>query len=378
VQAIICLAVACVEVAGASSEFVDDAIVELGFESAQRVDLEAGAIISVGLPFAERQSNELMVGAAMMLVRRPLEVVTEALIGDEMFLFNTDILDFRALGSGSASRAEIEAGFRDIGYTEVENAEVSKLLNVERGNQFNLSEDEIAQFRSIQGAGDRAREQVSGVLTNVLRQRFQAYLEGGLSAVEPYARKKNRNASPRQELETAFSSLKLVKRHFPAFFTSLSRLPAQLPADTDSQFYWLKRVSEERPAYVLSHRMVERKNEHTVAMELQFYVQHSYNSMLTLVAGVPVEEGTLVLSAIRVFTDQVTGFGSSIKKDVGRKRVVKAMTDYFREMREALESQSANSWPKDEDAIGGQIRARLLRHRHPAARRSANGKNRLL
>ena len=169
-----------------------------------------------------------------------------------------------------------------------------------------------------------------------------------------------------------------MKKHFPTFFASLSRFPAQLPADTDSQFYWLKRVSDERPAFVLSHRMVERTNEHTAAMELQFYVQHSYNSMLTLVAGVPVKEGTLVLSAICVFTDQVIGFGSSIKKDIGRKRVAKAMTDYFREMRKALESRSANSWPKDEDVISGQIRARLLRHRHPAARLSANGEDRLL
>jgi hypothetical protein len=378
VKVILCAAAAIVGVAAASSEFVDDAIVELGFDSAQKSDLESGAIISVGLAFVERQPNELMVGAAMMLVRGPLEVVTEALIGDETFRFNTDILDFRALGNGSASRAEIEAGFRDIGYTEAENAEVTELLNVERGDQFNLSEDEIAQFRSIQGADDLVREQVSGVLTNVLRQRFQAYLEGGLSAVEPYARKKNKNVSLQQELETAFSSLKLVKKHFPTFFASLSGFPAQLPADTDNQFYWLKRVSDKRPAFVLSHRMVERKNEHTVAMELQFYVQHSYNSMLTLVAGVPVKEGTLVLSAIRVFTDQVTGFGSSIKKDVGRKRVAKAMTDYFQKMREALESRSANSWPKDEDVISDQIRARLLRHRHPAARLSANGEDRLL
>ena len=85
--------------------------------------------------------------------------------------------------------------------------------------------------------------------------------------------------------------------------------------------------------------MVERKDDHTVAMDLQFYAQHSYNSMLTLVACVPVEEGTLVLSAIRVYTDQVTGFGSGMKKEIGRKRVSEAMTEYFREMRQVLEGQ---------------------------------------
>ena len=61
--------------------------------------------------------------------------------------------------------------------------------------------------------------------------------------------------------------------------------------------------------------------------------------MLTLVACVPVEEGTLVLSAIRVYTDQITGFASGMKKEVGRKRVSEAMTEYFQEMREVLESK---------------------------------------
>ena len=111
VKAALCAGAVAGEVALANSEFIDDAILELGFKSSRKADLESGAIISVGLPFIERHPNELTVGAAMMLVRWPLEEATEALISDATFCFNTDIFDFRALGNGSASRAQIDAGF---------------------------------------------------------------------------------------------------------------------------------------------------------------------------------------------------------------------------------------------------------------------------
>jgi hypothetical protein len=325
--------------AGATDAFVNDAISELGFEAGQKVDLESGKIISVGLPNMERQPTELTVGAAMMLVRRPLAAVSEALMGDDTFRVNSEILDFRAIGNGNASREEIDRIFREAGYTEAENEEAGRLLKVKPGEKFNLSEDEIKKFRSLQAVDDRVHEKISGALASMLQQRFRDYIEGGLAAVEPYARKAGKTASPRQELTTAFASLKLVKKHFPTFYASLTNFPAPLPADTESRFYWIKRIADERPAFVLSHRMVERKSDYTAAMELQYYAQHSYNSMLTLVACLPVEQGTLVLSAIRVYTDQVTGFASGMKKDVGRKQVSEAMNEYFRETRQVLESK---------------------------------------
>jgi hypothetical protein len=325
--------------AGANEAFIDDAINELGFEFSQKVDLESGKIISVGLPDIERQPTELTVGAAMMLVRRPLANVSRVLVGDDTFRVNTEILDFGAIGDGRANREEIDRVFGRVGYSETESEEVKRLLEAKPGDRFNLSAEEIETFRSLQVAGDDARERVSGALAGMLRKRFTDYAGGGLAAVEPYARKGRKKASPRQELETAFASLKLLEKHFPTFYASLSGFPARLPADTESRFYWIKRLADERPAFVLAHRMAELMDDYTAAMELQFYVQHSYNSMLTLLACVPVEGGTLVLSAIRVYTDQVTGFASGMKKEIGRERVAAAMTEYFREMREVLESQ---------------------------------------
>jgi len=317
--------------------FVDDVIVELGFDPAQKTGLQEGEILSVGLADIERQPNELTVGGVMMLVRRPLDVVAAAIVNDASFRVNTDILDYRTIGDGSQSREEIGAIFRDVGYTEEERAEVNKLLRVKAGSAFNLSSSEIAEFRSIDAAADAERELVSATLAAVLRRRLLAYLDGGLESVEPYARGGGKSASPRRELTVAVSALELLERHFPTFYTSLLRFPERVPAGTTHRFYWVKRRSGGRPAFVLAHRMEHHEADYTIAAELQFYHGHSYNSMLTLFACVPTDAGTLVLSINRLFTDQVTGAGAGLKKKIGRRQVVAAIAEHFEELREELE-----------------------------------------
>ena len=336
---IICSSLAAATATDATGAFVDDALKELGFEAAQKGDLESGKIISVGLPDIERQPTELTVGGAMMLVRRPLAAVSQVLTREDTFRVNTKILDFGEIGDGFASREELHAIFDEIAYTEAESKEAGKLLKAKPGGRFNLSKKEIDKYRSLQSVDGRAHLVVSSALADMLQRRFLDYLEGGLAAVEPYERKAGKRASPRQELTTAFSSLKLVQKHFPTFYGSLSGFPAQLPEDTESRFFWIKRLADDRPAFVLAHRMVERKADYTVAMDLQYYALHSYNAMLTLVACVPHEEGTLVISGVRIFTDRVTGFASGIRKGVGRKHLAEAMAEYFRDMRQVLEGE---------------------------------------
>lgn len=339
VNLVICSSLAAATATDATDAFVDDALNELGFEVAQKGDLESGKIISVGLPDIERQPTELAVGAAMMLVRRPLEAVSQMLIRDDTFRISTKILGFGAIGDGTANREELRAIFDEIGYTETESKEAGNLLKAKPGVRFNLSKEEIDKFRSLQSVDGRAHLVASSALADMLQKRFLDYLGGGMAAVEPYERKAGKRASPRQELTTAFLSLQLVQKHFPTFYVSLSGFPAQLPKDTENRFFWIKRLADDRPAFALAHRMVERKADYTAAMDLQYYAQHSYNSMLTLVACVPHEKGTLVLSGVRIFTDRVTGFPKGVRKRVGRKQVAEAMTEYFREMRQVLEGK---------------------------------------
>lgn len=325
--------------ANANDEFIDDAINELGFDTAQRAELESGKIISVGLPDLELQPTELAVGAVMMLVRRPLATVSDVFLREETFRVNAKILDFGEIGDRNAGREGLDAVFSRIGYTAAESEEAGKLLKVKPGKQFNFSQEEIDRFRSIQSTDRQVLVESSGVVAGLMQNRYLDYFAGGLPAVEPYARTSGSYASPQTELSTAFSASKLVQKYFPTFFTSLSEFPAQLPENTESRFYWIKRLADDRPAFALSHRLVERTANHTVVMDLQYYVQHSYNSMFTLIACVPVGENTLVLSGVRLFTDRVTGFASGTRKKIGRKHVAEATSEYFQRLLHILEDE---------------------------------------
>jgi hypothetical protein len=70
--------------------------------------------------------------------------------------------------------------------------------------------------------------------------------------------------------------------------------------------------------------------------DLEFYVAHTYNSMLTLTGCAPYEGGTLLLAANRTFTEKVTGMGRSLKKSMGRKMVAKKFAARFEYLRANL------------------------------------------
>jgi len=343
------LAAGCVVATGSAAEapsvrpmqsFVDDAMAELGFDPAQKSELLAGKVVSVGVADVERQPNELAIGAVMMLVPRPLEVVAEALVSDTTFRVDSDVVAYRLIGDGRESREKLVDAFTDVAFSDKERAEASMLARVRAGHDFNLSRDEIAAFRSLGDAESDARTSVSSTMADVLRGRFLAYLENGLEGVEPYARSGRKTASPRRELTVAFSSLELLERYFPEFRLTLLRYPDQLHDDTRSRFYWIKRQFGGRPTFVLAHRLEKSRDDFVIAAELHYYVEHSYNSMLALIACVPTADGTLVLSISRIFTDQVTGVGSGLKKKIGRQQIVKATAEHFAEMRAALQKPS--------------------------------------
>lgn len=317
--------------------FVDEVLLRLGFDPSHKGHLHEGKILTRGLPDLENQPNELAVGAVLMLVRRPLEVVAEALVDDVIFRANTEILDYRTIGVGSETPEQIEAVFDAIRFTADEGAEANRLLGAKPGTEFNLSESEFARLAAIQSKEEARRGQASNVMSDILADRYRAYLENGLDSLEPYARSGGKKAYPRKELSGAIGSLELVERYFSAFYRSLFEYPGGPRTGMVHRFFWVKREADDRPAYVLAHRTEHAHGEFVVAGELQFYVGHSYNSMLSVIACVPTQEGTLVLSMSRLFTDQVTGLGSGLKKRVGRGQVVEAVADLFAKLRDELE-----------------------------------------
>jgi hypothetical protein len=61
----------------------------------------------------------------------------------------------------------------------------------------------------------------------------------------------------------------------------------------------------------------------------QYYVSTGYNAQQAVAGFLPVQEGTLVVYSGHAFTDQVTGFGGSMKRGIGRRMMADKMKQVF-------------------------------------------------
>jgi hypothetical protein len=116
------------------------------------------------------------------------------------------------------------------------------------------------------------------------------------------------------------------------------KYPEDIGKNIQNDFYWFKNRLDHRPVFQLCHYMTDIRNHYAIVAELQFYVEHTYNSMLTVIGCVPYENGTVVFCINRTFTDQVAGFGSSLKRNIGRRRIEDSISKYFAKLRRMLEA----------------------------------------
>ena len=79
--------------------------------------------------------------------------------------------------------------------------------------------------------------------------------------------------------------------------------------------------------------LLSRDEHRMVAAERQFYVGLSYNSLQITYMALPVPAGSVLFYTNRTSTDQVTGFGRSVRHAIGRGMMeaeVKAFLDQLR------------------------------------------------
>jgi hypothetical protein len=86
--------------------------------------------------------------------------------------------------------------------------------------------------------------------------------------------------------------------------------------------------------YILVHVLVATDGAARVVMQREFYVSTGYNAEQTVSMFLPVREGTVAVSTVHAFTDQVTGFGGSMKRGIGSKVMASKMKDLYEAERE--------------------------------------------
>jgi len=214
--------------------------------------------------------------------------------------------------------------------------EAKRYLEAEPGDTLNLSTAEIASFAALKGA---AQPQVEDAVRQMLLARYQAYRSQGLAGIAPYARGKDKQSQPADDLRRATEAAKGVKKYASAFYDLLMNYPQGAPAGLKQEFFCIRYAMGGRPVFALRQRLAMPLEDAYVVADRDFYVSHDYNDTQAVGALLPVEGGTVVVYVGRTTTDQLGGFGASAKQAIGRNMMAKQISEIFEKARAGLKGQ---------------------------------------
>jgi hypothetical protein len=281
----------------------------LGFSDSEIEQIKGGEIVSKDL---REGSDKELAGVVATFFKRPLAELAEKVRDGKFLETDPAILKLRVWEPEAPAAAQ----FAEVSLAANEEDETSYFLRASEGSRLNLSAAEVARFRRLNDASA-----VNAELQAMLQARYEAYRRSGLKGIAPYARSSSKTVSPAEELSLAIQQA-LPGERLPGHRKALLNYPADPLAGMEHRFYWIKKQVEDRPTFILAHRTSVGMKDAEVLTEEQFYVGHSYNCNFVIAAGFTVEGGTLVFYVNRTFTDQVAGFGSSLRHSIGRKQML--------------------------------------------------------
>jgi hypothetical protein len=321
---------------------VDQVMKDFGLSADAAVRVRDGEMVESDP--TESSDDELAVGFTF-LVQQPIANVLEA------FRSALDMKADRQLVSAVVIRGTAD-DFARLVLQPAGAAEAKRYLAARPGDTLNLSLDEIEAFHALASAGGDPMSSVERQLRRLLFDRYRAYLAKGLDGMAPYARS-NGSRKPFDELRAASQAASLLNSYAPALWQLLLSYPEGKPVGLEEKFYLLHYELDGRPNYALRHRMAFPFSGGVVLVDRDFYVSHGYNTSQAISGLIPVPEGTVVFSRNRVSTDQVAGFGSSVKRSIGRSVMAKQLTEIF--------ERSRASYPQNTSAAPLSMKPGLLR-----------------
>ena len=273
--------------------------------------LARGEIVS--FPVTEINDSEFAVGLAMFVSARVAQLA-KFLAAGQLLAQDSTISELGALPDKLPPDALVGPRF-----TRSERDEIDGLLEAFPGTRFNFSTGEIETFRALRGsAHPPSADIVWDAYRRMLGKRLQAYRQGGLAAMAPYARSGGAVTNPAAELRLAASDADRLARFAPGLREALLRYPLDQPAQLTHRLYWVKRRLQRRPQLSLLDRIVVGGPGALIHIERYFYAGHSYNSSEFITSALAYQDGTLLWSLSRVSTDEVLGLGNELKRSIGR------------------------------------------------------------
>ncbi len=209
---------------------------------------------------------------------------------------------------------------------------------------FGISADAAARIRSgemVESDPKESSERELAVgLTFLVQQPIANVLEAFRSTADMKAD---------HQLLASGEAASLLNNYTPQLWQLLRSYPRGKPAELEERFYLLRYNLDGRPNYTLRHRMALPFSGGVALVDRDFYVGHGYNTSQAISGLIPVPEGTLVFYRNRVSTDQVGGFGSSVKRTFGRSVMAKQLTEIFARSRASFEPVQMSPVPIGKD-----------------------------
>ena len=312
----------------------DEVLQELQISDSDRQRIREGEIVT--WMATEGSERELALGMAL-LVKTKAENLTDLFREAASFMNIKVITAFGKIGNEGAL-----TDFAGVTLAPNGENEARRYLEVKPGDNLNLDTREMAAFRALESASqDEAVpiQKVEALIREGLLARYQAYHTKGLAGIAPYARKSGSHLLASDELSVSVKQSKLLAKYLPSVYDVLVKYPAttlKQGEELEEQFFWINSEVFDRPTYALSHRMLFRIGEAYVFVDRQYYASHEYNCLQQGAVALQTEGGTVVVYLSRVSTEQVAGFGSSVKKPASRI----LMTPYFKGLLEALRARA--------------------------------------
>lgn len=302
----------------------------LGLDQTKRGQLEAGEVVHNGLSGAERLPDEIVAAGAMLLVKAPeAGVVVDAFLHSETFLRIFQVRRHQALQGGSPELAA---------FNTLPLPDTGRLREIVKApaRYLNLSKAETEKLKSLSPTTDDLQSRFRTTFAQILSARLNAYVKAGLAGEQPYVRDNGNVVNPAAELRTAIRSLAFLADEFPGFVDALGKPSSAAGSALTQNYYWMERPVDKENVLVLSAEQRQQQARAAVGADLHFYASRDYNSMLTLIGVVPYGGDWMVFAINHTFTDRVTGFGSTVRRAVGRDLVATELGKQLAETRRRM------------------------------------------
>jgi hypothetical protein len=290
----------------------EQVLTDMKLSDGDRKKVLDGEFVTVEVPAV---SDRDLSFAIAFLVKTPPDSLGQQVMSGRLVTADAQVQSWGEIkGAGSVA---------DFAKLKLTADEARALSAAKPGDTLNFSAGEITALSGAKGA-----DAVLGQLKTLLLARYQAYKASGLAGIAPYDRG-GKTADHGADLRRATEASAGLRKYVPAFHAALLGYPKTTAPQLRESFFWVKSIIEGKATYILAHLMAAPEGAAYALARRQYYASTNYNGEQSTAGFLPAAGGTVAVITSHAFTDQVAGWGGSMKRSIGSSMMAKKMREIF-------------------------------------------------